>query len=348
MNRLARILGCLVLAMGVLVSSVIGSVGMAGVALAAGGNDREDPLAVGETGTVGDYTVKVLEVTPDATDIVMAENQFNDPPKDGNQFLIARIALEYTGAESGTPTFEVAFKVVGSSGVAYSTFDDYCGVVPDSLNDAPELFEGGTVELNLCWSVSSADVDSLVMYAEPFFSSDNGRTWFSLGNDAAATTGTPAAAAATRTTVKESSRKQPIPVGSVGIVGDYEVAVLEVTPDALDAVMAENQFNDPPKDGNQFYMVRVEVTYVGKDAGSPGTDLNFQAVGAGNRGYTTFEDSCGVIPESDLTLSDVFPDGRVEYNVCWQVAADDADSLVMFVEPLFNFDNDRTWFSLEP
>ncbi|HWK81109.1 MAG TPA: cupredoxin domain-containing protein [Thermomicrobiales bacterium] len=313
---------------------------------AAPGTDRSAPLGIGKPGKIGDYSVTVLDVTPNANEIIAAENQFNDPPKDGNQYLIARVAVLYSGNESGKPAFELSFKVVGDRGVAYTTFDDSCGVVPEGLNDAPELFEGGEVELNLCWSVSSAEIDSLMMYVEPLLNMDDERVWFSLGGNGGAT-GTPTADSSARTVVKESSRKRPIPVGSIGLVGDYEVSVDNVTPNADDIIAAENQFNDPPAAGNQFFMARIEMTYTGSETGSPAFDLNFQSVGALNKGYSTFDNDCGVTPDSAVNLSDVFPGGKVTFNVCWQIATEDADSLVMYVEPLFSFDNERTWFSLD-
>ena len=67
-------------------------------------------------------------------------------------------------------------------------------------------------------------------------------------------------------------------------------------------------------------MVRVAITYVGADTGTPWIDLNFQAVGDANVGYTEFDNSCGVIPDDgssdELTCS---RSARVEFNVCWQV-----------------------------
>ncbi len=114
-------------------------------------------------------------------------------------------------------------------------------------------------------------------------------------------------------------------------------------------IAAENQFNEPPTTGNQFFMATVTVTNVGSIAATPWIDLNFQAVGESAVGYTEFDNSCGVIPNDSSSTGDVFPDGTVTFNVCWQIDAADAGSLVMYVEPLFSFDdNNRIWFSLQP
>lgn len=203
MNRLARLFGCLMLVAAMLASSL----GTFGTALAAPENSRTDPITMGDEGQVGNYAITVLEVTPNANDIVAAENQYNDPPKDGNQFFIARIAVQYTGNDSGNPAYENGFKVVGESSVAYTTYDDGCGVVPEGLSDAPELFEGGKAEINLCWSVKSTDADSLEMFVEPSSGGKDHRVWFALFPDdgkATTTNKTPATASSeTATTAGE-------------------------------------------------------------------------------------------------------------------------------------------------
>jgi hypothetical protein len=164
-------------------------------------------------------------------------------------------------------------------------------------------------------------------------------SWVSSGAIAATAAGSAASG---------ESRDEPIELGETGEIGDYEVAVVDVTPDADDIVAAENQFNEEPAEGTQFYLVRVAVTYTGSETGNPGFDLNFQAVGAGNVGYTTFEDTCGVTPDDEYSAGELFPDGAAEYNVCWQIDSEDADSLQMYVEPLFSFgDDERVWFSLD-
>ncbi len=111
--------------------------------------------------------------------------------------------------------------------------------------------------------------------------------------------------------------------------------------------MTENEFNNPPAEGKQFFIARVAVTYTGSESGMPASELNFQAVGAANAAYATFTDTCGVIPDDSYLVSDLFEGGSAEFNVCWAIDSEDAGSLVMYVESLFDFDSDPVWFSLE-
>ncbi len=338
------------------------------VAETGSGETRDSPLGVGRTGKVGDYEVTVLTVTPDATDAVAAENQFNDPPASGDQFFIARLSVTYVGSETGNPAFDLNYQSVGDRSKSYTIFNNGCGVYPEQSYNVTELFEGGSAEFNVCWAISSDDAHSLVMYIEPLLAVDEDPVWFSLGNpiETVVTDGATPVADETeepRPTAtprndptddgsgdagsQASSRTHPIDVGDTGEVGDYEVTVLSVTPDATDIVAAENQFNDPPAPGDQFFIARISVTYIGSETGNPAFDLNYQAVGDSSTSYTIFNNTCGVYPEQTYDVTELFEDGSAEFNVCWAIDSADADSLVMYIESLFAYGEDPVWFSLD-
>jgi hypothetical protein len=133
----------------------------------------ESPVPGGEFAQVGDWKVRVIEVTHDGTDLVLEENQFNDPPEEGDQFFIATLEAEYTGTESGSFWIDMTWKALGPSAVAYESFEATCGTFPDSISDAGETFPGGVVTGNVCWSVSAADAADLVMLLEDAFSFDD-------------------------------------------------------------------------------------------------------------------------------------------------------------------------------
>lgn len=144
---------------------------------AVGSGTCEDPFPVGTTVTVDDdWQVTVVSVQPDATDLVLAQNQFNEPPATGEQFFIAQVSATYIGDESGSFNAGV-LAALGSSLVAYSSYEDRCGVIPDEL-PSNEVFPNGTVTGNVCWSVALVDVDALVMYYEPADRED--RVFFAL------------------------------------------------------------------------------------------------------------------------------------------------------------------------
>jgi len=142
-------------------------------------NSRENPVPKGEPAKVGAWTVRVLDVMPNANTAIAAANQFNDPPKPGQQFFMAKVELTYNGDEQTATPFDVSLKAVGQSNVAYSTFENTCGVVPDSLPSG-ELFKGGIATGNVCWAIASSDATSLVMSAEEAFAFDSRKVFFAL------------------------------------------------------------------------------------------------------------------------------------------------------------------------
>lgn len=103
----------------------------------------------------------------------MAENQFNDPPGPGRQFAMVRIEATYEGLEEpALLTRDVRFVAVDDSNLTYD-LDDSCGVIPDELDEYGEVYAGGVVIGNLCWSVATEHIDSLLLGIAPAFSSQS-------------------------------------------------------------------------------------------------------------------------------------------------------------------------------
>lgn len=137
------------------------------------GSTRDNPLPLGQTVgiTVGveEWRFRILSTVPDATAVILAENQFNDPPAAGFQFFMAAVEVTYvSGSGPQDPWSRIAsdLNMVGNANVAYSQFSPSCGVIPDSFLFKGDLFPGGTMTGNICWPVRSTDVASLVGYFE--------------------------------------------------------------------------------------------------------------------------------------------------------------------------------------
>ena len=86
-----------------------------------GESSLDSPISLGAVVQVGSWRLRVSAITPDGTDEVMEENQFNDPPPEGNQFFIASLEATYTGTESSTFWGDMRLKSVGDSRVAYES-----------------------------------------------------------------------------------------------------------------------------------------------------------------------------------------------------------------------------------
>ena len=148
-----------------------------------GESSLDSPIQLGAVVQAGSWRLRVSAITPDGTDEVMEENQFNDPPPEGNQFFIVSLEATYTGTESSTFWGDMTLKSVGDSRVAYEAYDASCGVIPDDIDDSGETFPGGTITGNVCWSIQSTDAASLVMIVEESFNfDDDTRAFFALAN----------------------------------------------------------------------------------------------------------------------------------------------------------------------
>lgn len=142
---------------------------------------RDNPLDIGTRIEMGDWTVAVTEVVLDAEDAVMGENQFNDPPADGRQFVMFTVDATYEGDESGQAWLDFDWAIVGSAGNTFgSSMDDYCGVIPNSLDDTGETFPGGNVTGNVCVSVDSAQIDGATIRLEELFSFEDTRAFYAV------------------------------------------------------------------------------------------------------------------------------------------------------------------------
>ena len=298
------------------------------------------PIEVGAVVQVGSWRLRVSGVTPDATGQVMAENEFNEPPGEGNQFFIASVEATYTGTDSSTFWLDMTLKAVGEASVAYEPFDATCGVIPDDLNDTGETFPGGTVTGNVCWNIESSDATSLVMVAEESFSFEETRAFLSLD---------PAAEPVDETTVVEgigADLGPTVAAGESATVGAWEITVVGVTPDATDQVLADNQFNGPPPEGSQYFIAELEATYVGSDSSTFWIDMSVGAVGESRVVYEPFGASCGLVPNDINDAGETFPGGTITGNVCWTIRSSDAPTLVMIAEESFAFEETRVFFAL--
>jgi hypothetical protein len=142
------------------------------------------------------------------------------------------------------------------------------------------------------------------------------------------------------------SRHDPIPLGhSASIGAGWLVKVDKVTPNA-DRLFRKN----PPPAGAQNYLILVTLTYRGGGKDDAGQIVNFilRAVGAHGASYDTTSDGCGIADSSMSRYGDaripgvdwpapsleragyLFSGRSVRGNLCFQIARNDAKSLVLY------------------
>jgi hypothetical protein len=125
---------------------------------------QQHPIPLGSSGDLGDgWQIAITGVTPDAWSAIQSNSPgANGPPTNMQDFMV-RLQATFSGSQSTTPAFSpYRLRLVGSSGSTYDSLDNSCGLTPDdiSLNQ----FANGVVRGNVCFTVRSSDVSSLLLY----------------------------------------------------------------------------------------------------------------------------------------------------------------------------------------
>jgi hypothetical protein len=312
--------------------------------LAAGtGASAADAIEFGQAATVGDYEFTVTGIDDNAKETILETDDSNAEPPAGYAYFMASIDATNIGTEASGPAFSFTFQVVGPSarGLTSHYFD--CGTIPNDGFEIESVNPGDSVTFNVCWVVPEQDLGALVMYVDPLLSSGEDIVWFSLGNDAP----TFAAPVIPEGLVTANTEADPAAMGVTGQTGPYLITVTGTNPDATDQILEMDSFNEGPADGYRFVLINVSVTYIGDGVGDPGVELSYDGVGQSGTEYSTAADSCGIVTNDEFSTGDLFTGAVVTYNVCWQVAADDADSLLLQVASYGDGSGETVWFSLQ-
>ena len=88
-------------------------------------------------------------------------------------------------------------------------------------------------------------------------------------------------------------------------------------------------FNDPPKEGYRFLLIRLEVENI--DGGSEAKSINgsdFKLVGSSALLLSSYVNGCGVVP--DELNTEFYEGGKTSGNVCFEVGNDEKDFILNY------------------
>jgi len=147
---------------------------------------RSNPVKMGETGTIdtvdyseiktGNFKVS-MGITgtirgDEAWKLIQNENMFNDPAPEGMEYILAKVAVSVTGADTEEVAFTISeydFEFVSKKG---NTYSGASVVTPDELQ--AELYKGGTTEGYVAGLIDKGDAVDLK------YEGMDGSMWFSL------------------------------------------------------------------------------------------------------------------------------------------------------------------------
>lgn len=125
------------------------------------GGTAEAPLAIGEAGTVGDWTVAVTEFDLNATEYCLSGDDGNSEPDRGTYALV-RVDATYNGTDEGDAYVDLTVYLSDGQDT-WSDLDSF-GLWPDDLFYADTASPGDRVAGTFCIDVPTT-VD--VLYIQP-------------------------------------------------------------------------------------------------------------------------------------------------------------------------------------
>lgn len=140
------------------------------------GKTQDSPVPLGTEVQVGDWKIKVVSYTADATTTLLKANMFNEKPAAGEQYSMVALAATYTGEKSGTFWVDISAKLLGTEG---NTFDS-AGVAPKPITDANEAFPNAKVAGNISYLIPTNQADDALLILEASFSFDSTRVFMAL------------------------------------------------------------------------------------------------------------------------------------------------------------------------
>jgi hypothetical protein len=268
------------------------------------------PVPVGVIADIGSgWRLQILNVNRDATAAVAAANQFNRPPPPGSTLTLITVALGYFGMDDPKSAFQTLISAVGATNVELAA---ECGVLPQGLNTFGEFFSGGVTVGNVCFVTTPQDASSLRVFAAGDFASGD-EVFFDASAPPANVVPMAPLSGPQPGAASTPARLAPTPIGVPGDIGEGWKLTVGGLGDITDAVLAENQFNEPPPAGFRF--VGVNVTYEYDGAGtSTAFSVIANAVGGANLALST---DCGVTPQRIDLTQELSAGGTVSGILCF-------------------------------
>lgn len=140
------------------------------------------------------------------------------------------------------------------------------------------------------------------------------------------------------------SREEPMPLGQAAQIGQWQVKVVSVDPDAT-GLITSDEWSDPPQAGNQYVLVTLEATYTGSESASFWADMTYSFVGSkGN----TFGEPKGfaVSPSPIFEAGEAFSGASITGDALFEVASDQVVGGVIMIEE-FTYEGERVFFAIE-
>lgn len=147
--------------------------GIAGLDANELGTSRSQPAPLGETVATDSWQITVSEVIrgDSAWNMIAEANQFNDPPADGMEYVLARLIVRNISSQDSAEVIDSSsFSTTGSANTVHDTPTI---VEPEPILDH-RLYPGGEAEGWIALQAAEGEENLMIIF-EPFFSTGERR-----------------------------------------------------------------------------------------------------------------------------------------------------------------------------
>ncbi len=310
---------------------------------AAGGEEgqsRANPVLLGQVGSAPQWDIQVLEVLrgDEAWDALYEANQWNSEPAEGFEYVLVKIAAERTGDNEAKEIGLIDFDITGAAAVLYESV--YL-TNPEPELDA-ELLPGGTTEGWLSFAVWQGEENLILVYNEAWEWEDKP---LYLALEDGATVAMPADFSSDGDAQSGTSRAEPAEFGTLLFEKPWEVQVVDMIrgDEAYDAIMEANQFNDPPRDGYEYLLLKIYVRNLDKVEEATSIDGSMFHVTGDNNVLYRYPYVVEPAPEMEARL---YPGGEWTGWLSFEVAIGEENLLLAFGD-VFDLDEKGRFVALE-
>ncbi|SDL36291.1 hypothetical protein SAMN05216298_3615 [Glycomyces sambucus] len=141
------------------------------------GTSPESPLPAGSAVEITDWTLNGT-VELDATEAVLAANEFNSEPAEGNQYGLITLEGTYNGTATGTLWLDATFGI-WADGTFYDSID-CMNTVENDVMDTAEVSPGSDSSGAACVEIPTG-AESYLLYFEDIWSLDGTQYFVEIG-----------------------------------------------------------------------------------------------------------------------------------------------------------------------
>ena len=303
------------------------------------GQTRANPVPLDQVASAAEWNLQVLEVLrrDEAWDALFAASEWNDPPPEGFEYVLVKIAAERTGDDEAKRIGMADFDITGSAAVLYEA---PWLTNPDPELDA-ELLSGGTTEGWLSFAVQEGEENLILAY--DVWGWHDGPLYFALAEGAAVQI--PVDLASDGDTRSGISRAEPAESGIKIFHKPWEAKVLEVIRgnEAYEALMEASEYNDPPRDGFEYVLLKLYVRNLDTVEEVKAIDGSMFHVTGDNNVLYSYPWAAEPEPELDAQL---YPGGEWTGWLAYKVAVGEENLLLVFGDA-FDLDEEGRFLALE-